>query len=165
MAKIGFDKNGVANHTGPNGWNDPDMLEIGNGGMSFDEYKTHMSLWAMMSAPLLLGNDVRHMTPETLSLLTNKEVIAIDQDTLGAQGLPAKKDGAIEVWTKKLADGSTAVGLFNRGDTTTLISGSWAAINVKGTTVRDLWAHSDHHADEGYSYAVPKHGAVLLRVK
>lgn len=165
MAKIGFDKNGVANHTGPNGWNDPDMLEIGNGGMSQDEYRTHMTLWAMMSAPLVLGNDVRHMTPETLSLLTNKEVIAIDQDTLGAQGLPAKKDGKTEVWTKKLADGSTAVALFNRGGENTLISGTWADIKVTGTTVRDLWAHSDHRADEGYSYAVPKHGAVLLRVK
>jgi alpha-galactosidase len=164
MAKIGFDKNGVANHTGPNGWNDPDMLEIGNGGMSFDEYKTHMSLWAMMSAPLVLGNDVRHMTPETLSLLTNKEVIAIDQDRSGAQGLPAKKNGATEVWTKKLADGSTAVGLFNRGEETTLISGSWADISVSGKTVRDLWAGSDHHADDGYTYSVPKHGAVLLRV-
>ncbi|ESQ91155.1 glycoside hydrolase family 27 protein [Asticcacaulis benevestitus] len=164
MARIGFDKNGVANHTGPNGWNDPDMLEIGNGGMSFDEYKTHMTLWTLMSAPLVLGDDVRHMTPETLSLLTNKEVIAIDQDRLGAQGLPARKDGQTEVWTKKLADGSTAVGLFNRGDTTTLISGSWADIKVSGKTVRDLWAGSDHHADEGYSYAVPKHGAVLLRV-
>lgn len=150
---------------GPGHWNDPDMLEIGNGGMSQDEYRTHISLWAMLSAPLLLGNDVRHMTPETLSLLTNKEVIAIDQDTLGAQGLPAKKDGTTEVWTKKMADGSTAVGLFNRGNETTLISGKWADIKVKGTTVRDLWAHSDHHADEGYSYAVPKHGAVLLRVK
>lgn len=165
MAKIGFDKNGVANHTGPNGWNDPDMLEIGNGGMTQDEYRTHMTLWAMMSAPLVLGNDVRHMTPETLSLLTNKEVIAIDQDTLGSQGLPAKKYGTTEVWTKKLADGSTAVGLFNRGEETTLISGSWADIKVAGTNVRDLWAHSDHRADEGYSYAVPKHGAVLLRVK
>jgi alpha-galactosidase len=164
MAKLGFDKNGVAHHTGPNGWNDPDMLEIGNGGMTQDEYKTHMSLWAMLSAPLLLGNDVRHMTPETLSLLTDKEVIAIDQDKLGAQGLPAKKDGTTEVWTKKLADGSTAVGLFNRGTDTVLISGNWADIGVKGQTVRDLWAHSDHRADEGYSYAVPKHGAVLLRV-
>lgn len=165
MAKIGFDKNGIANHTGPNGWNDPDMLEIGNGGMSQDEYRTHMTLWAMMSAPLVLGNDVRHMTPETLSLLTNREVIAIDQDGLGAQGLPARKEGATEVWTKKLADGSTAVGLFNRGEETTLISGSWADIKVEGTSVRDLWAHSDHRADEGYSYAVPKHGAVLLKVK
>ncbi len=119
----------------------------------------------MMSAPLVLGNDVRHMTPETLSLLTDKEVIAIDQDILGAQGLPAKKDSKTEVWTKKLADGSTAVALFNRGEETTLISGTWTDIKVTGQTVRDLWAHSDHHADEGYSYAVPKHGAVLLRVK
>ena len=96
---------------------------------------------------------------------SDKEVIAIDQDTLGSQGLPAKKYGTTEVWTKKLADGSTAVGLFNRGEETTLISGSWADIKVVGTNVRDLWAHSDHRADEGYSYAVPKHGAVLLRVK
>jgi alpha-galactosidase len=164
MARIGFDKNGVANHTGPNGWNDPDMLEVGNGGMSYDEYKTHISLWAMMSAPLILGNDVSSMTPETLSLLTSKEVIAIDQDKLGAQGLPVKKDGASEIWTKKLSDGSVAVGLFNRSDKPATISTPWFEIGVQGKTYRDVWSGKESPTEAAITYAVPAHGAVLLRV-
>lgn len=164
MATIGFDKNGVPNHTGPGGWNDPDMLEIGNGGMSFDEYKTHMSLWSLMAAPLMLGNDVRTMTPETLSLLTNREVLAIDQDKAGAQGLPAKKDGTTEIWTKKLADGSTAVGVFNRGETDANVAVTWSELGLKPAKIRDVWNHADLKADKGYALAVPKHGVVLLKV-
>ncbi|MGB8602904.1 MAG: glycoside hydrolase family 27 protein, partial [Rhizomicrobium sp.] len=140
MAVIGFDKNGVPKHTGPNGWNDPDMLEVGNGGMTADEYKTHFSLWALMAAPLILGNDVRSMTPETVAILSNKDVIAIDQDKAGAQGLPVKKDGKIEIWTKKLADGSVAVGIFNRDTAARDVAGNWADLNVKATTIRDLWS-------------------------
>lgn len=165
MAKIGFDKNGVANHTGPNGWNDPDMLEIGNGGMTTEEYRTHMSLWAMMAAPLVLGNDVRTMTPDTLALLTNPEVIAVDQDALGAQGLPAKKDGTSEVWTKHLADGGTAVGLFNRAESPVTITGAWADIGLTGTMARNLWTRSDSALTATYSYEVPAHGVVLLKLK
>ena len=164
MAKIGFDKNGVPNHTGPEGWNDPDMLEVGKGGMSNDEYRTHLSLWALMAAPLILGNDVRSMTPDTLALLDNRDVIAIAQDPLGAQGLPVKKDGAVEIWTKRLADGSTAVGLFNRGETAVTVSGSWADLGVSGTSVRDLWSHADAALGESYSYDVPAHGVVLLKL-
>ncbi|WKL57487.1 glycoside hydrolase family 27 protein [Asticcacaulis sp. ZE23SCel15] len=165
MSWIGFDANGVPNHTGPNGWNDPDMLEVGNGGMTHDEYKTHMSLWALMAAPLLLGNDVRTMTPETIRLLTNREVIAIDQDVAGVQGLPVKKDGTTEIWTKKLSDGSTAVGLFNRADTPVTVNGNWAEIGLNDAAkVRDVWAHKDAKASADYSYTLPAHGAVLLTV-
>jgi alpha-galactosidase len=164
MAKIGFDKNGTPNHTGPNGWNDPDMLEVGNGGMTHDEYQTHLALWAMLSAPLILGNDVRAMTPETLDLLKNREVIAIDQDPAGIQGLPAKKDGAVEIWTKSLADGSTAVGIFNRGDTTANPAVTWADLGLKPAHIRDLWNRKDLAAGAGYAFVVPKHGVVLLRV-
>lgn len=164
MAKIGFEKNGVPNHTGPGGWNDPDMLEIGNGGMTTDEYRTHMSLWAMMAAPLILGNDVRHMTPDTLALLTNREVIAIDQDKAGIQGLPAKKDGAREIWTKRLSDGSTAVGLFNRGDDATSLTVTWADLGLKAAKVRDVWSKSDLAPATTQTVTVPRHGAVLLRV-
>ena len=165
MAKIGFDKNGVPKHTGPNGWNDPDMLEIGNGGMSDTEYRTHFSLWAMLSAPLILGNDVRHMTPETLAILTNREVIAIDQDKDGVQGLPVKKDGKTEIWTKKLSDGTLAVGLFNRDTAEHAIDVNWAEIGLpKVSRIRDLWAHSDEKGGKSRSYKVPAHGVVLLKV-
>jgi alpha-galactosidase len=164
MSKIGFDKNGTSRHTGPNGWNDPDMLEVGNGGMTHDEYQTHMALWAMLSAPLILGNDVRSMTPETLDLLKNPEVIAIDQDKAGAQGLPVKKDSAVEIWTKRLADGSTAVGIFNRGETTANASIGWGELGLKPAHIRDLWNRRDVAADTGNSFIVPKHGVVFLRV-
>lgn len=166
MSWIGFDANGKPNHTGPNGWNDPDMLEVGNGGMTHDEYKTHMSLWALMAAPLLLGNDLRSMTPETVALLTNRDVIAVDQDPAGIQGLPVKKDGTTEIWTKKLSDGSTAVGFFNRAETAVTIRGAWADIALSDAkTVRDLWAHTDAAAGAEYSYEVPAHGAVLVKVR
>ena len=164
MARIGFEKNGVPNHTGPGGWNDPDMLEVGNGGMSTVEYQTHMSLWAMMAAPLMLGNDVRQMTPETLSLLSNREVIAVDQDKAGVQGLPVKKDGKIEIWTKRLADGSTAVGIFNRGDIDANSSITWADLGLTPRKVRDLWTHSNLSVDKGYAFTIARHGAVLLKV-
>ena len=86
MATIGFGQAGLAPYAGPGHWNDPDMLEVGNGHMSLDEYRTHMSLWALLAAPLLAGNDLSQMTAETKSLLMNKNVIAIDQDALGKQG-------------------------------------------------------------------------------
>ncbi|GAA0532533.1 alpha-galactosidase [Rhizomicrobium palustre] len=162
MAKIGFDKNGIPNHTGPNGWNDPDMLEVGNGGMSADEYKTHFSLWALMAAPLILGNDVRKMSPQTLEILSNREVIAIDQDKAGTQGLPVKKSGSREIWTKKLADGSVAVGLFNRSATPQEIALNWQEIGLPvPAKLRDLWAHQDVTASAQYD--VPAHGVILLR--
>ncbi len=164
MTKIGFEKNGVPNHTGPGGWNDPDMLEVGNEGMSTDEYRTHITLWSMMAAPLMLGNDVRQMTPETVSLLTNKEVIAVDQDRFGAQGLPIKKDGDIEIWTKRLKDGSTAVALFNRGDAAADPAILWRDLGLAPKTIRNLWTRSDLKIDRGYAFAIPKHGAVLLRI-
>ncbi|EGF91720.1 melibiase family protein [Asticcacaulis biprosthecium C19] len=164
MSSIGFDKNGVPNHTGPNGWNDPDMLEVGNGGMTHDEYRTHMSLWALLAAPLILGNDVRDMTPETVALLTNSEVIAVDQDPLGAQGLPVKKDGAAEIWVKPLSNGK-AVGLFNRGETPLTITGTWTELCISGASVRDLWTGTETSAGDGFSYVIPPHGAVLVKVK
>src|SRR2546423_15061094 len=113
MTGIGFDKTAAGEHAGPGGWNDPDMLEIGNGGMSADEYRTHMSLWALLAAPLLTGNDVRAMTAQTRTILTNTEVVAIDQDPLGRQATRAARHDTTEVWTRPLADGGTAIGVFN----------------------------------------------------
>ncbi len=98
----------------PGHWNDPDMLEVGNGGMTDTEYRTHMSLWAILAAPLLAGNDLSKMTPETKAILLNKEVIAVDQDKLGKQGDRAMAWGMTEIWTKPLSGGALAAGLFNR---------------------------------------------------
>ncbi len=165
MSNIGFGQNGREIYAGPGHWNDPDMLEIGNGGMTATEYRTHMSLWCMLAAPLLAGNDLRKMTPETIEILTNKEVIAIDQDKLGKQGTRIKQDGELEVWKKPLANG-VAIALFNRSAAAAKISVRWAEIGIKNKPkVRDLWAHADIDAPTEFSAEVPSHGVVMLRVK
>jgi alpha-galactosidase len=102
-------------YAGPGHWNDPDMLEVGNGGLTTSEYRSHFSLWAMMAAPLIAGNDIANMDEATRSILLNREVIAVDQDRLGIQGRRVWKDGARELWVKPLAGGARAVLLFNRG--------------------------------------------------
>jgi alpha-galactosidase len=168
MSNIGFNlQPGREKFAGPGHWNDPDMLEIGNGNMSDDEYKTHMSLWCILASPLLAGNDIRDMKPNIAEILMNKEVIAVDQDKLGKQGVRVAKDGDLEVWSKPLADGSHAVGLFNRGADTAKVTAKWSDLGIKGThTVRDLWKHSDlgKKTDE-FEAMVPTHGVVLVRVK
>ncbi|HEY6849754.1 MAG TPA: glycoside hydrolase family 27 protein [Terracidiphilus sp.] len=155
----------TAPYAGPGHWNDPDMLEIGNGHMTDDEYRAHMSLWALVAAPLLAGNDVRSMTDATRAILLNKEVIAIDQDLLGKQASPVK-NGDLERWVKPLADGSVAVGVVNLGT-------SAAQATVKASDLglgevnkaRDVWAHRDvKFAGGAYQAAVPSHGVLLLRV-
>jgi alpha-galactosidase len=113
MARIGFAQSDLAASAGPGHWNDPDMLEIGNGGMSQDEYKTHFSLWAMVAAPLIAGNDVRNMKEDVGSILLNKEVIAVDQDSLGAGGKKVLTVGDVEIWSKPLSTGEVALALFN----------------------------------------------------
>src|ERR1700683_5443046 len=105
---------GLESYAGPGHWNDPDMLEVGNGGMSAAEYRSHFSFWCLLAAPLIAGNDVRHMTPDIKAILTNKEVIAVDQDPLGREGHRVWKDGDREVWSKELQNGSRAVILFKR---------------------------------------------------
>ncbi|HEV2304526.1 MAG TPA: glycoside hydrolase family 27 protein, partial [Candidatus Acidoferrales bacterium] len=167
MAAIGFDQNGLEKFAGPGHWNDPDMLEVGNGGMSEDEYRTHMSLWAILAAPLMAGNDLSQMTPYTVQLLTNPEVIAVDQDPLGAQGYRVTQEGPFEVWMKPMADGSKVVGLFNRQYTTEQMAVSFPQIGVSGqATVRDLWLHKDLGTfSNSYSAYVPRHGVVLVRIK
>jgi len=160
---------------GPGGWNDPDMLEVGNGGMTFDEYKTHFSLWAIMAAPLMAGNDLRAMTEETKSILLNKEVIEIDQDPLGIQGdVVIERGYGGQVWMKPLADGSKAVAFVNYGEKELAQYVRWAQIGLPPSParVRDLWAHQDmaihsdtgKHYDERFEVKVPAHGVVLVRI-
>jgi alpha-galactosidase len=166
MSEIGFSQAGLAKFAGPGHWNDPDMLEVGNGGMTEDEYRTHMTLWAILAAPLLAGNDLSKMTPETLALLINKEVIAVDQDRLGKQGDRVWAEGPEEIWAKPLSGGTKAVGLFNRADTPRTITLKLSAIGFgNDAKLRDLWAHKNVGATNGaYSVTVPRHGAVMLRV-
>ncbi|HVW85127.1 MAG TPA: glycoside hydrolase family 27 protein [Bryobacteraceae bacterium] len=166
MSTIGFGQNDLAKWAAPGHWNDPDMLEIGNGGMTPVEYRTHMSLWSILAAPLLAGNDIRTMSAETKDILLNREVIAIDQDRAGHQGHRASQTGDTEVWVKPLSDGGIAVAMFNRGASEAQMKAAWADLGVRrAKKVRDQWAHKDlTGATEGYAAAVPPHGVVMLRV-
>ena len=142
------------------------MLEIGNGGMTDDEYRTHMSLWCILAAPLLAGNDIRDMPKNTADILMNKEAIAVDQDKLGKQGVRVSKEGDLQVWAKPLADGGYAVGLFNLGEGSAKVTAKWSDIGVKGShKVRDLWKHEDlgKMADQ-YTAEVPSHGVVMVKI-
>ena len=163
MAEIGFSQAGLAKYAAPGHWNDPDMLEIGNGKMTTDEYTTHMTLWAILAAPLLAGNDLTKMSPADKAILTNKDVIAIDQDALGKQGDRVSAEGPFEVWSKPLKDGSVAVALFNRGeDTEAMAMPTAAAIGLKSIkSMRDVWSPSD--TTKG-PWMVPGHGVELLIV-
>lgn len=166
MSVIGFEQNGLESYAGPGHWNDPDMLEIGNGHMSHDEYLTHMSLWSLLAAPLLAGNDLSKMSPADLVILTNKEVIAVDQDPKGVQGRRVAEEGPLEVWAKPLADGSYAVGLFNRGESPNPVTLELKDIGIHGSAkIRDLWAHRDLGSFTGtYTATVPRHGVVMLKL-
>ncbi len=165
MAEIGFNQAGLGSYAGPGHWNDPDMLEVGNGGMTDDEYRTHMSLWALLAAPLLAGNDLSKMTPATLGVLTNRDVIAIDQDALGRQGVRLSQVGTEEIWTKPLSGGATAIGLFNRSPEPRQITLTLAAAGLgANATLHDIWANADVPvASNSYTASVPGHGVVLLR--
>lgn len=165
MEHIGFSQAGLARYAGPGHWNDPDMLEVGNGGMNAEEYRTHMSLWSILAAPLLAGNDLTKMTPETVALLTNQEVIAIDQDRAGQQGDRVWAEGPMEIWARPLADGSKAVGLFNRHPGPMKMHFDFSQVGIKKPGhIRDVWNAKDLPAASDFDAVVPGHGVVLLRV-
>src|SRR5665213_1040601 len=166
MSKIGFSQAGLAKYAGPGHWNDPDMLEVGNGHMTPDEYRTHMSLWAMLAAPLLAGNDLSKMDATTKSILMNKDVIAVDQDRLGRQGDRASETGPFEIWTKPLQGGAKAVALFNLGNFPYPITVQLKNVGLPGSVrARDLWSHKDIGRLQGsYTAVVPPHGVVMLRL-
>jgi alpha-galactosidase len=165
MAEIGFGQAGLSKFAGPGHWNDPDMLEVGNGGMNPEEYRTHMSLWAILAAPLLAGNDLTQMTPETIALLTNREVIAIDQDPAGIQGDRVSLEGPMEIWARPLADGSKAIGLFNRFPQPMQMRVDFHQLGYNAPAkVRDVWQGRELGRLQDYIARVPGHGVVLLRV-
>jgi alpha-galactosidase len=135
--------------------------------MSEDEYRTHFSLWAILTAPLIAGNDLSKMTPYTLEMLTNREIIAIDHDPLGKQGYRVAQEGPFEVWMKPMSDGSKVVGLFNRQRTTEKITVNFSQIGVQGeAAVRDLWLKKDMGIyEDSFSANVPRHCVVLVRIR
>ena len=157
-----------ARAAGPGGWNDPDMLEVGNGGMTDDEYRAHFSLWAILAAPLIAGNDVRSMSATTRDILTNREVIAVDQDSLGVQGiLMGEGPPEHQIWVKPLKDGGRAVALLNRSSAPAKITAHFNRLGLRADSVRvrDLWDHADRGAfGSQYQATVPAHGVVLVRI-
>ena len=165
MSAIGFSQGPLARFAGPGHWNDPDMLEVGNGRMSNDEYRTHFSLWALLAAPLIAGNDLRDMAPAIRDILLNREVIAVDQDPLARPPERLSASGDTEIWVRTLRKG-WAVALFNRGTAAADMSVKWADIGVAAPrTVIDVWAHAELSPADGFAGTVPPHGVIMLRVE
>ena len=176
MSGIGFAQNGLEAHARPGAWNDPDMLVVGWVGwgpklhptrLTRDEQITHMTLWCMLAAPLLIGCDLTRLDPFTTALLSNDEVLAIDQDELGVQGRRLTHEGDMETWIKPLVNGDHALAIFNRHDVAQKTTAWWSDACVHGPqVVRDLWEQRDVGVFErGYEALVPAHGAVLIRIR
>ncbi len=157
---------GLEKYSGPNAWNDPDMLEVGNGKMTNTEYVAHFSLWALLNAPLIAGNDLRSMSDSTRAILTNPEVIAVDQDWGGSQGYKLKGDSVTQVWIKPMSNGDRAVVLLNRGETTATISATMPEIGLPAGKhlERDVWAHAERTADGIVSANVAAHSVAMYVV-
>lgn len=158
---------GLETYSGPGGWNDPDMLEIGNGGMTLEEYRAQMSFWALLNAPLIAGNDLRSMNADTRRILTNPAVIAVDQDWSGIQGHRVAVSGLSEVWVKPMSGGDAALVLFNRDAHAVRITARAASIGLSKYSVfgiRDLWTDDRRMSSADISELVPSHGAKMLLV-
>jgi alpha-galactosidase len=160
---------GLESFAGPGHWNDPDMLEVGNGGMTLTEYRAHFSLWAMLAAPLIAGNDLRDMKPEIRQILTHKEVIAVDQDPAGIEAHRVRKNGDLEVWSRPLQDGSRAVILLNRGAKDAEIGVTWQELGYPAhlsAHLRDLWQQKELGEHKGeFSATVAPHDVVMVTVR
>jgi alpha-galactosidase len=159
-------QNGLEKYAGPGHWNDPDMLEVGNGVLTPDEEKSHFSLWCMLAAPLLAGNDLRQMKAGTRDILTNRDVIAIDQDPLGRQGYRAGMQQDLEVFVKPLQGGDTAVCLFNRGDQEKKLDFVWKDFAIAGNhRIKDVWKNADAGTTATPLHAtIGRHQVILLRL-
>lgn len=168
---------GLRVYAGPGHWNDPDMMEVGNLA-SVNEDRAHFSMWAMLAAPLIAGNDIRRMTPETAAILTNRDVIVVDQDTLGIQGFPYRKSGGVEVWFKPLAGGDWAMAILNRNADARAVTFDWenehvadnfsqrrAEFGANEYRLRDLWAKQDAGTTAAVLTAqVPGHDVLMFRL-
>jgi len=159
---------GLAKYAGPGHWNDPDMLEVGNGKLTLAENRAHFSMWAILAAPLLAGNDLPNMKPEIKAILTNKDVIAIDQDKLGMQGIRAYVDGEVEVWTRPLSGGALAIAVLNVGSdrvATHPFHLSLAKLGLKGPEAgKDLWTGKDVTLNDNQSIELPSHDILLVKI-
>ncbi len=167
MVQIAKRNMSLAQYAKPGAWNDPDMLEVGNGGMTPAEYRSHFSLWAVMAAPLLIGSDLRRVNEDTFTILKNTDVIAIDQDALGKQATIVSQAGGRHILSKPLANGDRAVALFNEMGSTQTISTTAAAIGLGGSAsydLKDLWTKSNRTTTGAISASVPAHATVLYRV-
>jgi alpha-galactosidase len=173
---IGFSQDGKEKWAGRGGWNDPDNINIGHiiwnkavepTPLTPNEQYSYVSLWSLLAAPMFFGGDVTKLDDFTLSLLTNDEVLGVNQDALGKQGRRVWKEGAREVWAKPLEDGSLAVGLFNRGDEEARVAANWKTLGIQGKRkVRDLWRQKDLGSFKGQFEAnLGRHGASLIRVR
>lgn len=153
-------------YAGPDHWNDPDMLEVGNGGLTVAEERAHFSLWCMLAAPLIAGNDLRNMTKQTTEILTNKEVIAVDQDKLGKQGYTIIDRQDFEVYMKPLSDGGTAICLFNRGNKLKDVNINWSDLKISNDfKIRDLWKHENVGTTAiAFKASIPQHDVIVLRL-
>jgi alpha-galactosidase len=172
MSERGFGQDKWAAYSGPGHWNDPDMLEIGTHernqpGLTPDEEYTHMTIWCLDSAPLLLGNDLTGMDAFTLNVLENDEVLAVDQDSLGEQGRCVARGDGFLVYKKELEDGSIAVGLFNTGDAAASVTAKWSDLKIHGKRqVRDLWRQKDLGKFKNeFSMTVAPHSAELVKIR
>jgi len=166
IGKAQFNRN-LPQYAGPGHWNDPDMLEVGNGGMTPTEYRTHFSLWAVMAAPLLIGSDLRRVNEDTFTILKNTDVIAVDQDRLGRQATVISASGGLVVYSKVLSNGDRAVALSNETTATATIGTTASAIGLGGSasyTLKDLWSKATRTTTGAISASVPAHGTVLYRV-
>jgi alpha-galactosidase len=169
ISQIGREQAGLAKYAGPGHWNDPDMLEIGNGKLTPDENRTHMGMWAMLAAPLLAGNNLSQLTPEVTAILTNREILAIDQDPLGKQAERIFAEGPIEIWSRPLADGSHAIAIFNFGEDESFLRGIKLHLQTAGAgsnwKARDVWAGKDlGRITDDYPLRLKRHACLILRL-
>jgi alpha-galactosidase len=168
MYTILSQQEGLERYSGPGHWNDPDMLEVGNGKLTLAENRTHFSMWAMLSAPLLAGNDLPHMKPEIKGILTNKDVIALDQDKLGKQASRVYSEGEVDVWVKHLSGGATAIAVLNAGSdrySTHPFHLSLAKLGLHGAQQgTDLWTGKAIELKDNMPIELPGHDILLVRI-
>jgi alpha-galactosidase len=175
MSGIGFSQDGHERYAGPGHWNDPDMLVVGRVGwgpnihptrLTPNEQLTHITLWSLQAAPLLIGADMSALDQFTTDVLSNDDVLAVNQDPLGHAARRIARDGWMEVWARPLADGTMAVALFNRGIAAAPVSATWSDLGLSGRQpVRDLWQQRDlPEASDRFTSTVPRHGTVFVRI-
>lgn len=175
LYSIGFSQDKAGQYAKPGRWNDPDMLIVGMVGwgenlhptnLTPHEQYTHISLWSLLSAPLLIGCDLSKLDDFTLNLLTNEEVLAIDQDPLGKQGRQLIKNDMYQVWVKDLEDGNKAIGIFNMTDKYQTINLKWSDLKLTGSIkLRDIWRQKDiGTSTDNFSSVIPAHGVSFIKI-